>query len=84
MLDVKKKLKDVQAFPLKKLFISAEIGDYNPRICYDGYVSEFRFVPNQTQELEEQISRFHQHLGYSNFLLQTHLEFTRLSKPERS
>ena len=43
----------------------AELGDCNdPRICYEGYVSEFRFVPNQTQELEEQISRFHQHLGY--------------------
>ncbi|XP_048734991.1 serine/arginine repetitive matrix protein 2-like isoform X3 [Ostrea edulis] len=52
-----------EAAELFAFAVQAEIGDYNPRICYDGYVSEFRFVPNQTQELEEQISRFHQHLG---------------------
>nr|XP_022332940.1 serine/arginine repetitive matrix protein 2-like isoform X4 [Crassostrea virginica] len=53
-----------EAAELFAFAVQAELGDCNdPRICYEGYVSEFRFVPNQTQELEEQISRFHQHLG---------------------
>jgi hypothetical protein len=27
-----------------------------------GYVSEFRFMPNQTEELEERISAYHRRL----------------------
>eukprot|EP00105_Crassostrea_gigas_P016564 XP_011433995.1 PREDICTED: serine/arginine repetitive matrix protein 1-like isoform X3 [Crassostrea gigas] len=52
-----------EAAELFAFAVQAELRDYDPRYCSEGYVSEFRFVPNQTQELEEQIARFHQHLG---------------------
>ncbi|XP_062602946.1 uncharacterized protein LOC134264700 isoform X1 [Saccostrea cucullata] len=52
-----------EAAELFAFAVQAELGDFDPRTCYEGYVSEFRFVPNQTQELEERIARFHQHLS---------------------
>ena len=44
--------------------IAAEIGDYDSQQLMPGYVSEFQFVPNQTEELEEQIAAFHRRLGW--------------------
>ena len=29
--------------------ITGELGDYNPKIMVDSYVSEFRFVPDQVR-----------------------------------
>ncbi|XP_063955389.1 band 4.1-like protein 4A [Lytechinus pictus] len=40
----------------------AELGDYDRELHPEGYVSEFRFVPNQTEELEKAISEHHQKL----------------------
>ncbi|CAG2188449.1 Band 4.1-like protein 5 [Mytilus edulis] len=40
----------------------AELGDYDPQRYSTGYISEFRFVPNQTEELEERISACHRRL----------------------
>lgn len=31
---------------------SAELGDYDPEIHTPAFVSEFRFVPSQTEEME--------------------------------
>lgn len=42
--------------------ILAELGDYDPQRYSTGYISEFRFVPNQTEELEERISACHRRL----------------------
>lgn len=39
--------------------IQSELGEYDPREHTMGYVSEFRFIPNQSEELEKKI--FHQH-----------------------
>ncbi|CAG7821794.1 unnamed protein product, partial [Allacma fusca] len=39
--------------------IQSELGDYDPKRHISGYVSEFRFISNQTVELEEQISELH-------------------------
>src|SRR5687768_3249595 len=38
---------------------AAELGDYDPRHHPSGYVSEFRFLPNQTPELESRVSDLH-------------------------
>ena len=43
---------------------TAELGDYDPKRHSPGYVSEFRFVPNQTEDLEVRISQLHKMLGY--------------------
>nr|CAD7429190.1 unnamed protein product [Timema monikensis] len=40
----------------------AELGDYDPRRHSPGYVSEFRFLSNQTVELESRISELHKGL----------------------
>ncbi|EDV26550.1 uncharacterized protein TRIADDRAFT_23231, partial [Trichoplax adhaerens] len=39
--------------------LQAELGDYNPQVHTDGYVSEFRFVPKQSEELEDQVMEYH-------------------------
>nr|CAD7256049.1 unnamed protein product [Timema shepardi] len=39
-----------------------ELGDYDPRRHSPGYVSEFRFLSNQTVELESRISELHKGL----------------------
>lgn len=30
----------------------AELGDYDPEVHTPGFISEFRFIPEQTEELE--------------------------------
>lgn len=40
----------------------AELGDYDPYKHTTGYVSEYRFVPDQKEELEEAIERIHKTL----------------------
>ncbi|XP_071167527.1 uncharacterized protein [Mytilus edulis] len=42
--------------------VQSELGDYDPQRYSTGYISEFRFVPNQTEELEERISACHRRL----------------------
>lgn len=44
------------------LFVAAELGDYDPRRHSPGYVSEFRFLSNQTVELENKIAELHKTL----------------------
>lgn len=39
---------------------SAELGDYDPQRHLPGYVSEFRFIANQTVDLENKIAEIHQ------------------------
>ena len=40
----------------------AELGDYDPTRHTYGYVSEFRFMPNQSEELETRIMQIHKAL----------------------
>ncbi|XP_060057253.1 band 4.1-like protein 4A isoform X2 [Erinaceus europaeus] len=42
--------------------IQSELGDYDPFKHTAGYVSEYRFVPDQKEELEEAIERIHKTL----------------------
>ncbi|CAH1169143.1 unnamed protein product [Phyllotreta striolata] len=42
--------------------LQSELGDYDPRRHSPGYVSEFRFLPNQSVELEIRITELHQSL----------------------
>ncbi|CAL1543102.1 unnamed protein product [Lymnaea stagnalis] len=39
--------------------VQSELGDFDPRSHTVGYVSEFSFVPNQTEELEARIASIH-------------------------
>jgi len=39
---------------------SAEIGDYNLQEHTTGYLSKLRILPNQSSEIEKQISELHQ------------------------
>ncbi|XP_013916467.1 PREDICTED: band 4.1-like protein 4A [Thamnophis sirtalis] len=42
--------------------IQAELGDYDPCKNTAGYVSEYRFVPDQKEELEDAIEQIHKTL----------------------
>ena len=42
--------------------VQSELGDYDPRRHQRGYVSEFRFVSNQTPELEKKVAALHKTL----------------------
>ncbi|KAK3579914.1 hypothetical protein CHS0354_012454 [Potamilus streckersoni] len=43
--------------------VQSELGDFDPSRLPDGYVSEFHFMPNQTEELEDRIAFYHRRLG---------------------
>lgn len=63
------------------LSVAAELGDYDPRRHSPGYVSEFRFVANQTAELETKISEHHKELQWVTtcYHLQYRQEFANKS-----
>ncbi|XP_075037747.1 band 4.1-like protein 4A isoform X2 [Mixophyes fleayi] len=42
--------------------VQSELGDYDPYRNMAGYVSEYRFVPDQKEDLEEAIERIHKTL----------------------
>ncbi|XP_069481595.1 band 4.1-like protein 4A isoform X5 [Ambystoma mexicanum] len=42
--------------------VQSELGDYDPYKHISGYVSEYRFVPDQKEELEDAIERIHKTL----------------------
>ncbi|XP_076158716.1 band 4.1-like protein 4 [Alosa pseudoharengus] len=44
---------------LAALAIQAELGDYDPYKHVAGYVSEYRFVPDQKKELEDAVEQIH-------------------------
>ncbi|KAL1110364.1 hypothetical protein AAG570_007895, partial [Ranatra chinensis] len=50
------------ASELCALLVQSELGDYDPHRHSPGYVSEFRFVANQTVELENKIAEIHKEL----------------------
>uniref|UniRef100_A0A6Q2XAJ8 Erythrocyte membrane protein band 4.1-like 4A n=1 Tax=Esox lucius TaxID=8010 RepID=A0A6Q2XAJ8_ESOLU len=52
---------DVSA-QLAALAIQSELGEYDPYKHVPGYVSEYRFVPDQKEELEDAIERIHKTL----------------------
>lgn len=39
--------------------LSAELGDFNPEEHISGYLSEFRFIPGQTEDFENEVSELH-------------------------
>uniref|UniRef100_A0A673L7F4 Band 4.1-like protein 4 n=2 Tax=Sinocyclocheilus rhinocerous TaxID=307959 RepID=A0A673L7F4_9TELE len=47
---------------LGALAIQSELGDYDPYKHTPGYVSEYRFVPDQKEELEDSIEQIHKTL----------------------
>ncbi|XP_035219950.1 band 4.1-like protein 3 isoform X2 [Stegodyphus dumicola] len=49
---------------LGSYLVQSELGDYDPEEHGSNYLSEFRFAPNQTPELEEKVVELHkQHKG---------------------
>lgn len=39
--------------------VQSELGDYDPEECGSDYISEFRFAPNHTKELEDKVVELH-------------------------
>lgn len=39
--------------------VQSELGDYDPEELGSDYISELRFAPNQTKELEEKVVELH-------------------------
>ncbi|XP_014257397.1 band 4.1-like protein 4A isoform X2 [Cimex lectularius] len=50
------------AVELGAYLVQSELGDFDPRRHTAGYVSEFRFVSNQTVEMENKIAELHKEL----------------------
>jgi len=50
------------AIQMAALALQSELGDYDPLIHTAAFVSEFRFVPVQTEEMEVEIRDFYRHL----------------------
>lgn len=48
---------------LSSYSIQSELGEYDPKEHTQGYVSEFRFIPNQSEELEAKVGQMHKKLG---------------------
>jgi hypothetical protein len=48
---------DDKAATLASLALQSEFGDYDPEDHHEGFISEFLFVPNQTDALEKEILR---------------------------
>lgn len=44
---------------LGSYLVQSELGDYDPEEHGNNYLSEFRFAPNQTPELEEKVMELH-------------------------
>ena len=44
------------------LFVTAEVGDYDPQDHAPGYVAEFKMLPKQNIKMEEQIQDIHKTL----------------------
>ncbi|XP_033916517.1 band 4.1-like protein 2 isoform X1 [Melopsittacus undulatus] len=44
---------------LGSYMLQAELGDHDPEEHRSGYISEFQFAPNQTQEMEEKVAELH-------------------------
>ncbi|XP_020609227.1 tyrosine-protein phosphatase non-receptor type 4-like [Orbicella faveolata] len=50
------------AAELASYVLQGELGDFDPKIMVDcSYVSEFRFIPDQSEDFEERASEFHKH-----------------------
>lgn len=48
---------------LAAYILQSELGDYNPKLHTEGYVSEFRFIQHQTIEHEQAIAVLHRRLA---------------------
>lgn len=44
---------------LGSYLVQSELGDYDPEEHASNYLSDFRFAPNQTSELEEKVAELH-------------------------
>lgn len=51
------------AAELASYVLQGELGDYDPRAMHEAYVSEFRFVADQSEDFEERAAEFHKHHG---------------------
>lgn len=47
--------------------VQAELGDYDQDDHGPDYVSDFRFAPNQTRELEERVMELHRNYKYRTY-----------------
>lgn len=47
------------AVQLASYAVQSELGDFNPEEHISGYLSEFRFIPGQTEDFENEVSELH-------------------------
>ncbi|XP_052809205.1 tyrosine-protein phosphatase non-receptor type 4-like isoform X5 [Mya arenaria] len=60
--------------------VQSELGDFNPDDHVDGYLSDLRFIPNQTDDFEKDVNKHHQsHRGQTP----ADAEFNYLDKAKR-
>ncbi|PIK39520.1 putative band 4.1-like protein 4A isoform X1 [Apostichopus japonicus] len=47
---------------LASLCLQSELGDFDSSLHTDGYISEFRFIPDQSEDFEQHVGELHQSL----------------------
>ncbi|RWS31118.1 band 4.1-like protein 3 [Leptotrombidium deliense] len=58
---------------LGSYLVQSELGDYDPDEHVNGYLSDFRFAPNQSPELEEKVAELHRtHKGQTSAEAELH------------
>lgn len=61
--------------------VQSELGDYDPDECGSDYISEFRFAPNHTKELEDKVIELHKsHRSVAEALRTGHLSCALMSE----
>lgn len=61
--------------------VQSELGDYDPDECGNDYISEFRFAPNHTKELEDKVIELHKsHRFVAETLRTVHLSWALMSE----
>ncbi|KAJ7370196.1 Tyrosine-protein phosphatase non-receptor type 3 [Desmophyllum pertusum] len=65
------------AAELASYVLQGELGDYDSKIMIDTYVSEFRFIPDQSEDFEERAAEFHKHHGKNLDLYGVDLHFAK-------
>eukprot|EP00794_Sanderia_malayensis_P010962 gene10962-12123_t len=66
LLDERLHCSDDTVALLASYIVQGELGDYDPATHIEGYLSGFQFIPNQSQEVEDKIIKYHaSHRGKS-------------------
>ncbi|KAH3719342.1 hypothetical protein DPMN_062174 [Dreissena polymorpha] len=54
---------------MRMLLVVAELGDFNPDEHTEGYLSGLHFIPNQSEDFEEEVAKQHKNNRYPRLVM---------------